>query len=119
MATSKRTATSAAAEEKAKAAAEAEAKAKAEEKAKAAAEAEAKAKAEEETKAAAEAEAQAKAEEEAKTDKLECEVLEPLLHNGDKYMPGDSIYLTETELAAKQAAGMARFGTPVNEGDDE
>jgi|GEM_PF-2955157 hypothetical protein len=64
-------------------------------------------------KAAADASAAAKT----TTDELECEVLEPLLHNGDKYMPGDFIYLTETELAAKQAAGLARFGTPVNDGD--
>jgi len=72
--------------------------------------------------AADKAAADAKAAEEkaaAKTtpDELECEVLEPLLHNGDKYMPGEFIYLTEAELAAKQAAGLARFGTPVNEGD--
>lgn len=66
-----------------------------------------------EEKAAADASAAAKT----TTDELECEVLEPLLHNGDKYMPGDFIYLTEAELAAKQAAGLARFGTPVNEGD--
>ena len=64
-------------------------------------------------KAAADASAAAKT----TTDELECEVLEPLLHNGDKYMPGEFIYLTEAELAAKQAAGLARFGTPVNEGD--
>ena len=80
------------------------------------------AKAAEEKAAEEKAAADAKAAEEkaaAKTtpDELECEVLEPLLHNGDKYMPGDFIYLTEAELAAKQAAGLARFGTPVNEGD--
>ena len=97
-----------AAAQKAKAKADAEAKAAAEK-----AEQEAKAQADAEAKAAAE-----KASQDAQLSQveepLECEVLEPQLYGGTKYMPGDFIYLTEEEAAPLIAQQLIRFGTPAD-----
>lgn len=68
-----------------------------------------------EKKAKADAEAKAKADAEAQqqtAEPLECEVLEPQLYDGTKYMPGDFIYLTEEEAEPLIAQQLIRFGTP-------